>query len=178
MLRRSQNRIYGWDVELTCEQCGFAGVPRYEGWSPGLDSGLGENVRVYAKVACPSCGRRLTKEAGKRLIALFRGLDIPAENRRVLSRFILRLFLVPAGLAFVLFFGMQMDWWNWGMGTVWILVVSAIAIPPLVLVRNRRLADLPTRCDCGKAQYVFMGALEGEHCYRCYSCGRLMKLRV
>ena len=177
MLRSNQNRSYGWDLELACDQCGFEGLPRYEGWSPGLEAGLGPQVQVYAKVACPKCGRRLTSEAGKKLTDLFRGLEIPVENKRVLTQFVSRLFLVPAGLAFVLFFGMQMDWWTWGMGTLWILIVSAIAIPVIVLARNRNLAGLAMRCECGKPHHIYMGTLDGEHCYRCYSCGRLLKVR-
>ncbi len=177
MLRRNQNRTYGWDVDLACEQCGFAGLPRYEGWSPDLEAGLGPAVQVYAKVACPRCGRRLTSEAGKKLLALFRDVEHSRENRNILSKFVARLFVVPAGLAFVLFFGMQMDWWSWGMGTVWILVVSAIAIPVIVLARNRQLAALPHRCGCSKPHSVYMGTLDGDHCYRCYSCGMLLKVR-
>ncbi len=177
MLRSTKNRIYGWDVELTCEGCGSAGLPRYEGWSPDLDSGPDGTIQVYAKLACAKCGRRMTREAGKKLTDLFREVDIPGENRNILTRFITRLFIVPAGLAFLLFFGMQMDWWSWGMGTVWILAVSAITIPVIVLLRNRQLAQLPNRCECGKAHYVYMGTLSGEQCFRCFSCGRLLKVR-
>jgi hypothetical protein len=177
MLRSSQDRNYGWDVELTCPQCGTSGLPRYEGWSPSLESNSGAHVQVYAKIACPKCGRRLTDEAAKKLVQLFSARDIPAENKKLISRFIARLFLVPAGLAFVLFFGMQMDWWNWGLGTVWILIVSAIAVPMIVLARNRRIAELPNHCACGNAHYVFMGTIDSSHCYRCFSCGQLMKLR-
>ncbi len=177
MLRSNTNRTYGWDVDLTCRRCGFSGLPRYEGWSTGLETGLGARVQVYAKLACPKCGSRLTAEAAEQLGTLFRDTDIPAQNKKVLTQFILRLFLVPAGLAFVLFFGMQMDWWNWGMGTLWILIISAIAIPVIVLARNRALAGIPGQCTCGNAHYVYMGALEGEHCFRCYSCFRLLKIR-
>lgn len=177
MLRSNQNRTYGWDVELTCTQCGTSGLPRYEGWSPSLETTLGGNVQVYAKVACPKCARRLTEEAGRKLAGFFTTLDIPVENKKILARFITSLYLVPAGLAFVLFFGTQMDWWTWGLGTAWVLVVSAIAIPLLVMQRSRQVAQLPNRCECGKAHYVFMGSLDGGSCYRCFSCGRLMKLR-
>src|SRR5574337_225431 len=166
-------KTYGWDVALTCGQCGVTGLPRYEGRSPSLHTNAGANVQVYAKVACPKCGNRLTNEAGRKLTELFSELDIPPANRKLISRFITFLFAAPAGLAFVLFFGMQMDWWGWGLGTVWILAASAIAVPLLVLWRNNRIARLPDRCECGKPHYVFMGALDGGSCYRCFSCGRL-----
>ncbi|OGW42123.1 MAG: hypothetical protein A2010_19280 [Nitrospirae bacterium GWD2_57_9] len=170
-------KTHGWDIELTCTHCGFSGQPRYEGWSPSLQTNRGGNVRVYAKIACAKCGSRLTNEAGSKLVELFQGLDIPEQNKKIISRFILWLFLVPAGLAFVLFFGMQMDWWTWGMGTVWILLVSGIALPVLVSVKNRQVAQLPSRCDCNKPHYVYLGSLDNEQCYRCFSCGRLMKVR-
>jgi DNA-directed RNA polymerase subunit RPC12/RpoP len=179
-LFRSGNRLqktHGWDVELTCGQCGATTVPRFEGWSPALSTNLGPHVQVYAKVACPKCGSRLTDQAGRELTELFRDLDIPPKNKSVITQFVTRLFLIPAGLAFVIFFGMQMDWWGWGLGTVWVLLVSAVAVPLLVLSRNRQIAALPGRCECGKPHYVFMGTLDGSYCYRCFSCGRLMKLR-
>jgi hypothetical protein len=134
-------------------------------------------VRIYAKIACPKCGRRLTDEAGKKLVQLFKGVDIPAENKRTITQFVIRLFMVPAGLAFVLFFGMQMDWWSWGLATIWILIVSAIAIPLIVFARNKQLARIPWKCGCGTPHPVFMGSLDHDQCYRCFSCGRLLKVR-
>jgi hypothetical protein len=168
---------YGWDVNLTCSQCKFSGQPRYEGWSPNLKADIAENVTVYAKVACPKCGRRLTDEAGKKLLTLFRDIDIPEQNKRITTRFIARLILVPVALAFVLFFGTQMDWWGWGLGTAWILLVSALSIPLLVIFKNNRIAQLPFQCDCGNPHYVYMGGLDDTSCYRCFSCGRLLKLQ-
>ncbi len=177
MLRNHKNRTYGWDVELPCSKCKASGLPRYEGWSPSLTtSGVGA-VQVYAKVACPQCGKRLTDEAAQKLAALFRDLDIPAANKQVIGKFIQRLFLVPAGLAFILFFGMQMDWWSWGLGTIGILIVSAIALPLILVSRNKQLAQFPKHCECGKPHQVFMGSLDDAACYRCFSCGRLMKIR-
>jgi hypothetical protein len=170
-------KTYGWDVELTCSQCKFSGQPRYEGWSPSLKTGIAGNVTVYAKVACPQCGRRLTGEAGGKLVDLFRDVDVPAQNKRIANWFIAGLILVPFALAFVLFFGMQMDWWGWGLGTVWVLVVSAVAIPVLVVLKNNRVGELSLQCDCGRPHYVYMGSLDGAYCYRCFSCGRLLKLQ-
>lgn len=177
MLRNDQNRTHGWDVELTCSQCGTGALPRYEGWSPSLSGYTNVNIQVFAKVACTKCGKRLTGEAGRKLADLFDNLEITAENRNIITGFITRLFLVPAVLAFVLFLGAQMDWWGWGLGTVWILLISALAIPVFVFWKNSQIAGLPTRCECGKPHYIFMGTLENNHCYRCFSCGKLLKVR-
>ncbi len=170
-------KSYGWDIELTCGQCGATAMPRYEGWSPSLKTNLGPNVRVYAKVACPKCGRRLTGEAGKKLVGLFGDLDLCKRNGKIITQFIARLFLVPAVLAFVLFFGMKMDWWDWGLGTLWVLLVSAVSIPVLVRLKNKDIELLSCTCECGKPHYICMGSLENNNCYRCYSCGRLLKVR-
>ncbi len=168
---------YGWDVELSCSQCGFSGKPRYEGWSRSLKANTAENATIYAKLACPKCGRRLTDEAGRKLVDLFRNVDLPDQNKKIISRFIATLILVPVALAFVLFFGMQMDWWGWGFGTVWILLVSAVSLPLLIILKNKRVAALPLECACGKPHYVCMGLLDDTHCHRCFSCGRLLRLR-
>jgi hypothetical protein len=177
MFRADLNRSYGWDVELSCSHCTFSGLPRYEGRSPSLNTNNARNVVIHAKLACPQCGSRLTSEAGRKLIALFGDMDISERNRKILVRFITRLFLVPAVLAFVLFFGMQMDWWRWGLGTLWVLLVSVATIPLVAYLKKKELAGLPMECECGKPHYIFMGSIDNNHCFRCFSCGRLLKVR-
>lgn len=170
-------KTYGWDVDLACPGCKSSGRPRYEGWSQNLQTNASRRVTIFAKVACPQCGRRLTDEAGRKLVDLFKGIDIGDQNRKILARFIAGLFSVPFALAFVLMLGVQMDWWGWGLGTVWILLVSAISIPLFVTMKAKQMGSLLLRCDCGKPHYVYMGAIDNEHCYRCYSCERLLKVR-
>jgi hypothetical protein len=177
MFGSNLNRNYGWDVELSCSHCAFSGMPRYEGRSESLKTDGPADVSIYAKLACPRCGGRLTNEAGRKLVTLFRDVDISEGNKGILGRFITRLFLVPGVLAFVLFFGMQMDWWNWGLGTLWVLLVSLASIPLVVYLKNKELADLPLQCECGKPHYVYMGSIENSQCFRCFSCGRLLKVR-
>lgn len=162
---------------MTCGRCKYHGKPRYEGWSPNLTTELGSNVTIYAKVACPECGRRLTEEAGSKFVALFKDVAVSGRNRKILRSFIANLILVPAVLAFLLFFGMQMGWWGWGLGTVWILMASVVSIPLLVYVKNNQVAGLALQCGCGDPHPVYMGLLEDSFCYRCFSCGRLLKLR-
>ncbi len=172
----SVSKTYGWDVDLSCSQCKYVGQPRYEGWSPSLTTNTA-NATIYAKVACSKCGRRLTDEAGRKLVDLFTDVEISSENRKIISSFITRLILVPAGLAFILFFGMQMDWWTWGLGSIWILLASIVAIPLLLYHKNSRITVLLDSCECGKPNYVYMGSFDDTQCFRCFSCGRLMKLR-
>ncbi len=170
--------VYGWGVELTCSRCKARVKPRYEGWSTHLKTDRGENASIFAKVACPNCGRRMTDEASAKLEELFGGIAIPEQNQHIVSGFIIALIIVPVVLAFFLFVGMQIGWWQWGFGTVWILLTSAVSIPLLVMLRNYRTAKLRMICDCGNPQFVCMGSIDNTLCYRCSSCGRLLRLRV
>ena len=169
--------MYGWSVELTCAHCNFSGLPRYEGWSPGLTAESDSGPTIHAKLACPKCGNRLTGEAGRKLASLFKDVAIPEQNDKIIKSFIGGLITFPVALAGLYFMGMQMDWWRWGFGTVLLLAASAAYIPALVIVRNWRIAGLRTRCECGDPTYVFHGLLERTSCYRCASCGRLLRLR-
>jgi DNA-directed RNA polymerase subunit RPC12/RpoP len=142
---------------------------------PSRDINTGDLPTIYAKVACPKCGQRLTDEAGRKLVELFKDVSIPEENGTIIKQFIAGLILVPFALAFVLLVGAQMDWW--GYSAFVFLAVSAVFIQPLIMLMNYRIAMLRSRCDCGEPVYLFMGMLGRTYCYRCSSCGRLLRLR-
>ena len=170
-------KIHGWGLELTCGQCKFSGLPRYEGWSPELSHENDNGPAVFAKLACPKCGNRLTAEAGRKLAELFKNVAVPAENEKIVKSFISGLLIFPGALAFLYFFGVQMDWWPWGLGSIWLLLASTVFIPLLVLVTNYRIARLRDRCECGAPMYIYHGLLGRTYCFRCSSCGRLLRLR-
>jgi hypothetical protein len=166
---------HGWGAELTCAQCAFNGLPRYEGWSPNLTVNISGRPTIYAKLACAKCGRRLTDEAGKKLVELFKDVAIPKQNVNIIKEFIAELIIVPFAFAALLFVGVQFGWW--GYSAFAILAVSAAFIQPLVMRMNYRIALLRSRCDCGHSNYLFMGLLGRTYCYRCSSCGRKLRLR-
>lgn len=166
---------YGWSVELSCSQCAFSGLPRYEGWSPNFTENAGGHPTIYAKLACPKCGRRLTEEAGRKLVELFKDVTIPEQNTKIMKGFIAGLIIVPFVFAALLFVGIQFDWW--GYSAFAILAASAALIQPLVMRMKYRIALLRSRCACGQPNYLFMGLLDRTYCYRCSSCGRLLRLR-
>ncbi len=167
--------IHGWNVKLTCTQCAQSGQPRYEGWSPNLTVDLGGHPTIYAKLACPKCGHRLTQEAGRKLVELFKDVTIPEQNEKIIKGFIAGLFIVPFVFAALLFVGIQFGWW--GYSAFAILALSAAFIQPLAMRMNYRIALLRFRCACGQPNYIFMGLLGRTYCYRCSSCGRLLRLR-
>jgi DNA-directed RNA polymerase subunit RPC12/RpoP len=164
----------GWDVELVCSQCRTSVMPRYEGWSAHLAAGAGE-ATTGAKLACPACGKRLIEEPVHKLTSLFNAVSLTAQNHRIVKQFIAGLVIVPVVFAFVLFVGLQMGWW--GNNAFGILVLSAAVIPVLVLLKNYRIAMLRSDCVCKKPAYRFLGTFHGTNCYRCSSCGRLLRLQ-
>lgn len=166
---------HGWNVELTCTQCALSGQPRYEGWSPDLTVNVSGHPTIYAKLACPKCSRRLTDEAGRKLVELFKDVGIPEQNEKIIQAFIAGLIIVPFVFAVLLFVGVQFGWW--GYSAFVILALSAAFIQPLVMRMNYRIATLRSRCACGQPNYIFMGLLGRTYCYRCSSCGRLLRLR-
>ena len=165
---------HGWDVELTCTQCAQSGKPRYEGWSPDLTLRVSGHPTIYAKLACPKCGRRLTEEAGRKLAEVFKDVAIPEQNGKIIKAFIAGLIIVPFVFAALLFVGVQFGWW--GYSAFAILALSAVFIQPLVMRMNYRIAMLRSQCACGQPNYIFMGLLGRTYCYRCSSCGRLLRL--
>jgi ribosomal protein S27E len=173
--RSAITHTHGWNVELSCSQCGFRGLPRYEGWIKNGVMHAGDKPTISVKIACRQCGRRLTDEAGGKLVELFNDVTIPEENRKIIKEFIAGIFLVPVLFALLLFAGTRMGWW--GYSAFVILALSAAVIQPLVMLMNYRIALLRKRCDCGRPDYVFMGLLGRTYCYRCSSCGSLLRLR-
>jgi len=150
-------------------------MPRYEGWIQGMAANAGDQPTIYAKIACPQCGNRLTDEAGTKLDELFRETPVPEKNNRIIGEFIAGLFLVPLLFACLLYVGVQMGWW--GYNAFLILAASAFFVQPLVMIMNYRVAMLRSQCECGHPEYLFMGMLGRNACYRCSSCGRQLRLR-
>ena len=86
--REAVEHKHGWEADLTCGGCGHRGRPEYSGWTPGARVGFGDRPAIYAKLSCGSCGRSLEQEAGEELVRLFRDVEVPPANRRVLWEFV------------------------------------------------------------------------------------------
>ena len=52
-----------------------------------------------------------------------------------------------------------------------------LLLQPMILLFNWQVHSPRFRCDCGQPAYKFMGMLGRSYCYRCSSCGRLLRLR-
>jgi predicted RNA-binding Zn-ribbon protein involved in translation (DUF1610 family) len=167
--RQAMELKHGWGVELECTACGHSGPPEYKGWTPRYPTSFGSTPTIFADLECPSCGRSLEAEAGEKLVEMFSDVDIPSANRRLL----VALTLCMVGLAAAAAILLAVTGSLWGAAPLFLLIPMLALIP----VFNRRIASLRQDCDCGNPDYVFMGMLGRTYCFRCASCGRLLRLR-
>ncbi len=173
--RQGVQHEHGWQVELHCSQCGHSAVPNYKGWIPNNSVAFGNQATIFAQLFCTNCGKNLASEAAARLAAMFVGVAMPRANRRLLLKFVVTLLAVPLALLAVVFAGVQWQWWS---GEAYAAVaLSCVAIGPLTMWFNFRVASLRSRCSCGKPRYLFMGLLGRSYCYRCGTCANLLRLR-
>ena len=166
--RRGVQHEHGWELELTCPACGHTAPPHYEGWKPNKAINFGSTATVFALLSCAECGHGLREVAGRELVALFSDVTVPKVNRRLIAYFtvaVVLLVLLPI-VAQYLFRP------SFHIGSYGILLVL-----PLIFVFNYRVASLRMRCSCDTPKYLFMGLLGRSYCYRCSTCGRLLRLR-
>jgi hypothetical protein len=166
--RETLRHEHGWEVELTCPQCGHTGLPRYEGWKPNLAGGFGKTPTIFANLACTKCGRDLRRAAGEQLVATFSRIAVPKGNKRLLVWFVIAVLLIVS-LPIVAQFTLRPGFHVASFGVILVL--------PLIIAVNYRIASMRKRCPCGVPEYVFMGMLGRTYCYRCSTCGRLLRLR-
>lgn len=166
--REALQHQHGWEVELTCPACNHMGLPRYEGWEPNRAINFGNTPTMYARVACVSCGRDLHSVAGEKLVAMFCEVTVPRANRRMIAWFVVAVTFLVA-LPIVAQFVLEPSFHVGSFG--------AILVLPLIFLFNHRMASMRKCCSCGTPRYIFMGLLGRSCCYRCSSCGNLLRLR-
>jgi hypothetical protein len=159
---------HGWEVELSCLRCGVTAFPVYEGWTPSSAIGFGRTPTIYARLHCPRCGGDLKRAAGQKLVELFSSVFVPSTARRVMRSFIFLMLLWAGAL-------------TWGAVAHWryyrLLMLPLVFHRPLIVWFNWQIHSVRLHCDCGTPDYKFMGLLGRSYCYRCSSCGRLLRLR-
>jgi hypothetical protein len=177
-LQRYRNRLqheHGWQVEVKCSNCGHTALPSLKGWTPSRALHFGDRPTVFANVACSNCGDDLREEAGDRLVSLFAGVAAPTVNSRLIAWFWGLVIGVPFLLVGLLFTGVQSGWWSYQAFMA--LIVLSLFVAPSIMWFNYRVASIRCQCQCGRPAYVFMGLLGRSSCYRCASCGNLLRLR-
>ncbi len=130
---------------------------------------------MFAKIFCTNCGSDLRKEAGQQLVSMFAGVAVPPANRRLIAWFVGMMIGLPLFAVGFVLAGIQAGWWNYSAFRV--LIVLPLMVAPANLWFNYRVASMRRQCSCGKANYIFMGLLGRSYCYRCASCGSLLRLR-
>lgn len=166
---------HAWEVELECPACGTSGVPMFNGWTPSYAINVGNTPTIYANLTCGKCGANLSRAAGKKLVELLAGVSIPSKNKRVMACFLVIVVVVPLVMAAGVFAGIWAGWWGY-QGFVMLSFLSALYLPSIMWL-NWQVASIRFQCECGYPTYKFMGLLGRSYCYRCSTCGRLLRLR-
>lgn len=168
--RETMRLHHGWEVELDCPGCGYYGLPEFHGWEPRYTLSFGLKPTIFARLSCRGCGRDLRDSAESKLVELFSKVRLPSRNRRMLAAFTAVLILsASAALAVPLVFG--------GPSTYLFPAFFMCVFFPLILLMNFKVSSIHNRCECGGADYLFMGMLGSSYCLRCSNCGRLLRLR-
>lgn len=158
----------GWGVALTCQQCGFEGNPVFLGWTPSRAIHFGNTATIFANLSCPQCSANLRNAAALKLPELFAGIPIPKANKRITAYFLL-------GIGVLL----SVRFWLLRVypGSQWPNAIPFLALGPVILTFTWSVHKLRHRCACGTPNYLFMGLLGRSYCYRCSTCGNLLRLR-
>jgi len=178
LLKQYNQRLqhqHGWEVQLECPICGHRGLPDYDGWTPNSVMQFGDKPTIFANVSCHKCGQDLKQEAGERLVEMFTDVPTPARNRRLLIAFIGLMVAVPLLALAAIWAGVQLGWW--GNIAYTALAGLSLLLLPTMFWFNWQVHSIRHRCDCGNPDYLFMGLLGRSYCYRCSSCGELLRLR-
>ena len=166
---------HGWEVQLACAICGHRGLPNYEGRTPSSDVTFEDRPTVFANLTCYQCGQDLTQKASEKILELFSDVPSPTRNKLLLLTFIGLMVGLPMLLFLGVWEGIQLGWW----GNIAYIAIAGLSLIlfPVMFWFNLRLHDIRRRCQCGNPDYLFMGLLGRSSCYRCSSCGRLLRLR-
>ena len=168
--REERSRLHhGWDVELRCPQCGTDSVPNMAGWTPNARIAFGKTATIFANLTCPKCATDLKGVAGEKLIQLFADIPIHPRNRTAIFSYLILtiLFLLALG------------------GRVWLRMPVFDWVYPIVFALfmssrfwfNELIHAARHQFDCGLHAYQFMGLFGRSYCFRCGTCGKLLRLR-
>lgn len=175
--RERMQHQHRWEVELHCPACGIVAAPVCRGWTSRHAVGFDHTPTIYADLDCPECGAVLKDVAGRKLVELFADVLIPARNRRLMSAFTALMLCILSVLLIGAFLSFFSGWRIIGAGLIQIPLLFLPLLAPTIMWFNWQIASIRCRCVCGPPAYKFMGLLGRSYCYRCSSCGRLLRLR-
>jgi hypothetical protein len=118
---------------------------------------------VEALLICPHSMKRLS------------GKEKDTRNRLLLLTFIGLMVGLPLLAFAAIWAGVQLGWW--GNIAYTALAGLSLLLLPNMFWFNWQVHGIRHRCECGNPDYLFMGLLGRSYCYRCSSCGKLLRLR-
>ena len=105
----------------------------------------------------------------------FSGIAVPGRNKSLIAWFVVFVTGVPLVLMACIYLGIRAGYW--GNQAFTSLTLMAVIIGPAIMVFNYRISSVRRTCGCGSPDYIFMGLLGRSYCFRCSSCGNLLRMR-
>jgi hypothetical protein len=151
---------------------GLVAVPTFRGWTPTTAINFGDKPTIFADLECPRCARDLTEPAGAALVAHFSEVSTSRRSLTLLAAFLAVILTFQlAGVAAFLFLPLYRG------VLIFLMPIPLSLLGPLILYFNWQIASIRYQCACGTPAYKFMGLLGRSYCYRCSTCGRLLRIR-
>src|SRR5688572_27154350 len=88
---------HGWDVALSCPNCGFEGKPAFQGWTPTREVNFGKTPTIFANLSCPQCSANLRNSAVLKLPELFAEVRAPRSNKLATIYFVAAILFLGLG---------------------------------------------------------------------------------
>lgn len=161
---------HGWEVELRCPDCNHEGVPEVERIQNTTVNVInaGRNPHVFANVTCSECGHDLKTIAEETLVTMFNNVSLSPRNKLIIFVFIVMVIVVLLSMV-----GIWYEPLNWlAPAQIPVVVILLLSYPAF----NYWIHSLRICCECGNPKYLFLGLLGRSYCYRCSSCGRMLRL--
>ena len=169
MLNERRQLQHGWEVDLPCPKCGIVAIPVFNGWTPNQKVGFGKTSTICANLNCPRCDADLKEVAGEKLAELFVNVSVPPRNRNAILGYVL--------LSIALLVCLGGNFWMRQPAFAWLYPVIVVMFTSSRYWFTRYVHSARYQCDCGNPCHKFMGMLGRSYCFRCSSCGRLLRIR-
>ena len=172
--KESSRLKYGWDAELECLKCKHIGKPKIYALKQGRIPRAKKLPVIHVTLHCLECGQELQREAESEIVKLFSNIHISEKNTKLIiwNRIcaVCLSFLLLLCLYFSIFTDLPIR-----QTFPFFVLISVINI---VIVKYfvYQFTLLKKTCDCGSTKLVFMGSLAQSCCFRCASCGTLVKV--
>jgi len=172
--KESSRLQYGWDCELECLKCKHIGQPKIYALKQGKILRAKKIPVLHMTLHCLACGQDLQREAESEIVKLFSDIHISKKNAKLITWNRICSVCLSFLLLLCLYFSMFTDFPIRQTFPSFVLISLVFIVVVKYFVYQFTL--LKKACACGSTKLVFMGSLGQSYCFRCASCGTLVKI--